>query len=288
MFASALILFREGLEGALVVAIVLAYLRTIGRRDGYRPVWLGTAAGIAVSLVGGVILFVTVGDLEGNAGLVADASIGFSAAAVLTWMVFWMRRQARNIRGELHAKVDAALGAGSVLAMVGVVFFAVVREGLESALFFLALGGEDIAGGPVTAVLGGTLGLAAAVGIGFVFYRGARRLDLRPFFKVSGGAILVFAAGLLATAIGALQGLGLPSAWAPVFDVRSVKILGDEAFLGGALNGLMGWNPAPSLEMILAWIGYLVVVGSLYLQGLGPAPAGRPRSAGAHAGAGGT
>lgn len=284
MVASALILFREGLEGALVVAIVLAYLRTIGRRDGFRAVWLGTAAGVAVSLVAAIILFVTVGDLEGTAGLVADASIGFSAAAVLTWMVFWMRRQARNIRAELHAKVDAALGTGSVMAMVGVVFFAVVREGIESALFFLALGGEDTAGGFVAAVVGGTLGLAAAVVVGFAFYAGGRRLDIRKFFTVSGGAILVFAAGLLTTALGALQSLGLGSVWAPVFNLESIKVLGDEAFLGGTLNGLMGWNPAPSLEMVLIWLLYLVVVGGFYLRGLRPLPAGQPVSSPATAG----
>lgn len=270
MFGSALILFREGLEGALVVAIVLGYLRTLDRRDRYGAVWLGVGAGVAVSLMAGTILFVTVGDLEGDAGLVADALIGFSAAAVLTWMVFWMGRQARSIRSELHSKVDAALQAGSVAAMVSVVFFAVVREGLESALFFLAATGERSA---AQSFFGGALGLTAAVIIGYAFYRGTRRLDVRQFFTVSGGLVLVFAAGLLATAVGALQGLGLPSAWAPVFSLESVKALGDEAFLGGALNGLVGWNPEPSLEMILIWVFYLVVVGGAYLRVLRPVSA---------------
>lgn len=268
MFGSALILFREGLEGSLVVGIVLAYLRSLGRRDRFGPVWMGTAAGIGVSLVAGVMVFVVVGELEGDAEFVVEALIGLSAAAVLTWMVFWMRRQARAIKGELQSKVDAALSEGSVRAMVGVVFFAVVREGLEAALFFLAVGGDERQGGALGALAGGALGLALAVGVGYGFYRGARFLDIRRFFAVSGVLILVFAAGLLASAVGALQELGLPSAWSPVFDLGSVKALGDEALLGGILNGLTGWDPAPSIEMIVVWALYLVTVGRFYLRGV--------------------
>lgn len=275
MLGAALILFREGLEGALIVAIVLGYLRKLGRRDAMRPVWLGVAAAVALSLVVGVVLFRTIGELEGRAEAVSEALIGLLAAGVLTWMIFWMRREARAIKGALEARVDAALATGSVAAMVGVVFFGVAREGLETSLFFLAAadGEGSSAGGPGAAVIGGVLGLLAAALLGYVFYRGSRWLNLRQVFTVSGGLILVFAAGLLANAVAALQELGLSSAWSPVWDLSGVTALGDEAFLGGVLNGIFGWSPTPSVEMIAVWLVYLVVIGAIYLRGISALPA---------------
>lgn len=274
MFGSALILFREGLEGALIVAIVLSYLRRLGRRDAMRPVWFGVAAAAALSLVAGAVLFATVGELEGSAEAFSEAVIGFLAAAVLTWMIFWMRREARAIKGQFELKVDLALTVGSTTAMVGVVFFGVAREGLETSLFFLAAAGgegaEEVGTSAGAAIVGGLLGLAVAVALGYAFYRGSRWLDLRQVFTVSGGLILIFAAGLLTSAVAALQELGLGSVWSPVYDVSGVESLGDEAFVGGVLNGLIGWSPAPSVEMIMVWLAYLAIVGSIYLRGLAP------------------
>ena len=275
MTGSALILLREGLEGALIVAIVLAYLRKLGRRDRFAPIWLGTGVAAAIAVGIGVVLFLTVGRLEGDAHKVVFAAIMASAAGVLTWMVFWMRQQARLIKGELEAKVDTALVAGSVLALAAVVFFGVLREGIETVLFFLAAAGQS---STVNSLVGGSLGLVAALTLGYAFYRGASWLNLRQFFMVSGALVLVFAAGLLARATAEVQLLGaLPTFWYPVFDLSSVSFLATDNFAGQMLRGLFGWDPAPSIEELGVWVTYVAVIGTLYFRGL-PRPQLRRRA----------
>lgn len=274
MTGSALILLREGLEGALIVAIVLAYLRKLGRRDRFGAIWLGTAAATAIAVGVGVALFLTVGELQGDARKVVFAAIMASAAAVLTWMVFWMRRQARLIKGELEAKVDTALVAGSVVALAAVVFFGVLREGIETVLFFLAAAGQS---STVDSLVGGSLGLVAALALGYAFYTGASWLNLRQFFMVSGALVLIFAAGLLSRALAEVQILGaIPTFWYPVFDLSSVSFLATDNFAGQLLRGLFGWNPAPSIEEIGVWALYVTVVGTVYFRGL-PRPQLRRR-----------
>jgi high-affinity iron transporter len=243
---SALILLREGLEGALIVAIVLAYLRKLGRRDRFAAIWLGTGAAVAISVGIGVALFLTVGELQGDARKVVFAAIMASAAVVLTWMVFWMRKQARLIKGELEAKVDTALVAGSVVALAAVVFFGVLREGIETVLFFLAAAGQSS--------------------------------TVDSLFMVSGALVLLFAAGLLSRALAEVQILGaIPTFWYPVFDLSSVSFLATDNFAGQMLRGLFGWNPIPSIEEMAVWAAYVTVVGTLYFHGL-PRPQLRRRA----------
>ena len=266
MTGSALILLREGLEGALIVAIVLAYLRKLGRRDRFAAIWLGTGVATAIAVGVGVALFLTVGELEGDARKIVFAAIMASAAAVLTWMVFWMRRQARLIKGELEAKVDTALVAGSMMALAAVVFFGVLREGIETVLFFLAAAGQS---STVDSLVGGSLGLIAALALGFAFYRGSSWLNLRQFFMVSGALVLLFAAGLLSRALAEVQVLGtIPTFWYPVFDLSSVSFLATDNFAGQMLRGLFGWNPTPSIEELGVWAAYVTVIGTLYFRGL--------------------
>lgn len=264
MGSAALILLREGLEGALIVAIVLGYLRQLGRREHFPAVWLGAGAAAAISLVASVILFATIGDLEGDARSLAFALIMVAAAGVLTWMIFWMRRQARAIKGDLQSRVDSALVAGSVVAMAAVVFFGVLREGLETSFFFLAVSEES---SPAESAVGGAIGLTAAIALAYLVYRGARWLNLRQFFTVSGAFILLLAGGLLARSLAELQVLGaIPTFWYPVFDASSVPFLGSDGFVGGLLRGLLGWDPAPSIEEIGIWVAYIVVVGTFYFR----------------------
>jgi high-affinity iron transporter len=272
LVGSALILLREGLEGALIVAIVLAYLRKLGRRDRFGAIWLGTACAVAISAAVGVGLFWTVGELEGDARKLTFAAIMGTAACVLTWMIFWMRRQARAIKGELETRVDKALIAGgSLLALAAVVFFGVLREGIETALFFLAAAGQT---STLNALVGGSLGLVTALGLAYAFYRGASWLNLRQFFMVSGAIVLLFAAGLLSRSLTELQIVGtIPTFWHPVFDLTSAGALGADHFLGQLLRGLFGWDPAPSIEQIGVWVVYIGVVGTLYFRGITrPAP----------------
>ncbi len=258
------------------MAIVLAYLRKLDRRDRFPAIWLGTAGAVAISVALGVVLFVTVGELQGDARKLTFALIMLAASGVLTWMIFWMRKQARAIKGELQEKADSALVVGSVVALAAVVFFGVLREGIETALFFLAAAGQT---STLNSLVGGSLGLAAALVLAYAFYRGASWLNLRQFFMVSGAIVLLFAAGLLYRSLTELQLVGaIPTFWHPVFDLTSAGALSTDHFVGQLLRGLFGWDPAPSIEQLTIWLAYMVVVGTLYFRGVArPAPLRRLR-----------
>jgi high-affinity iron transporter len=266
MVGSALILLREGLEGALIIAIVLAYLNKLGRRDRFPAIWAGAGAALGIALGLGIALFATIGELTGDARKVTFSVIMLTAAGVLTWMIFWMRKQARAVKGELQHKVDRALVAGSAGALAGVVFVGVLREGIETVLFYLAAAGQT---STVNSLVGGTLGLLGAVVLAWAFYKGASWLDLRQFFAISGAIVLLFAAGLLSRGLSELQVLGaIPTFWFPVFDVTWIGPLAPGSFLHDLLRGLFGWDPAPSIEELVAWLAYVAVIGVLYFRGL--------------------
>ena len=263
--SSMLIMLREGFEAALVVSIVLVYLRRIDRPDLRRSVWLGVAAAVGASVVVGLVVRATIGDLEGATRLRAFAAVSAVALVVLTWMVFWMRRQARQVRGELEAKIDAALRSertGRAVALVAMA--AVVREGIESALFLLALSDRD---GAAELATGALLGLSAAVALAALIYWGGRRIPMRVFFAATGAVLVVFAAGLTAHTIQLLQATGdLPSSnLNGVYDLRSQAWLTERTQSGRFLAALVGWDPRPSIEQLVAWLGYAVPVLVLYL-----------------------
>lgn len=260
-----LIMLREGLEAALIVAIVLAYLRRLDRKGDFGSVWMGTGAAVAISLIAGGIIFAVLGELEGRAEEITEGIVAFSAVGVLTWMIFWMGRQARFIKGELHAKVDAAVATGSTFALAGIAFVAVLREGLESALFLLGTSvGSDSNAAQLT---GGLLGVAAAAGIGYLVYSGSRRVNLRVFFRVTGILIILFAAGLMAKGVHEFQEAGIVgSVNEHVWDASSVSALDPDASQTGEfLKGLFGWSPDPSLEMLAVYFLFLIPIGATFL-----------------------
>lgn len=265
MVPALLIMIREGFEAALVVAIVFAYLRRIGRLDLARPAWLGVAAATAISLVVGIVVRLTLGNLTGAPRLRAFAAVSFAAVIVLTWMIFWMRRQSRAIKGELEHRVDHALGTDNPQrAVMLVTFMAVIREGIEAALFLLAASTSS-GGGQV--LVGGLLGLAIAVVLGIAVYVGGRRLPMRAFFRVTGMVIVVFAAGLMARTVLFLQGAGdLGTAYDSVYDLTGVSWLTQQTEFGKMLSALFGWDPRPSIEQVVAWAGYFFPVTWLYLR----------------------
>jgi high-affinity iron transporter len=264
MGESFLIALREGFEAALVVSIVLAFVRRSDQPERSRYVWMGTIAALVVATVAGLILHVTVDGLEGVARARTFAAICLVAAALLTWMIFWMRRHARDLKGELEGKASQALG-GSGLALAGVAFVAVAREGLETALFLISTttssGGSEV-------VAGTLLGLAVATGLGVMIYHGSRRIDMRRFFLVTGVLIILFAAGLLARAVLFLQSTGDLGSWNlnGVYDVRSVALLTQESQVGRFLAGVFGWDPRPSIEQVVVYLAYAVPVLVLYLR----------------------
>src|SRR5947209_5202894 len=192
---SFVIVLREGFEATLMVGLILGVLNKSGQRQHVRAVWIGVGAGLVTSIVAGAILFAAVGELHGRAEQLYEGTAMLIAAALVTWMVFWMRKQARTLGGHLRSQVSTALIAGGGFALAFVAFVGVTREGLESALFLFASVGDS---GVAETVVAGTLGFAAAVILGVLFYKGSIRMDLRRFFMVTGVLVIGFAAYLLA------------------------------------------------------------------------------------------
>lgn len=193
------IVLREGFEAALVLGLVFAYLDRTGQRDAHgRTVWLGAAAAVGVSVLVGALLFLTVGELDGRAEQLYEGTAMLVAAGMLTWMLFWMKAQSSTIGGQLRSQVGQAVAAGGGIALGLVAFVACAREGLESALFLFVSVGEN---GALVTIVGGALGLAAAVGLGVGFYRGSLKLDLQKFFLVTGLLVIAFAAYLLVSGL---------------------------------------------------------------------------------------
>ena len=275
MGTSLLIMVREGFEAALVVAIVFAYLRRIGRLDLGRAVWQGVVIAAAISVVVGVVVHVTIGNLEGAARLRSFAAISLLALSVLTWMVFWMRRQSRAIKGDLEARVDAAIASTSVQrAVTAVALLAVLREGIEAALFLIAAATEE-AGWDV--LVGALIGLAIASALAALVYAGGRSLPLKAFFRVTGVVLIVFAAGLVSRTVLYLQIAGdLGSAnLNGVYDLTGHGWLTQSTETGRFLAAMFGWDPRPSVEQVVAYLAYLVPVLVLFLREPRSAPAAR-------------
>jgi high-affinity iron transporter len=193
---SFVIVLREGFEATLMVGLILGILDKTGQRQQHaRMVWIGVAAAVVTSIVIGAILFAAVGELHGRAEALYEGTGMLIAACVVTWMVFWMRKQARTLGGHLRSQVSTALVAGGGFALASVAFVGVAREGLESALFMFASVGDS---GVAETVIAGSLGAVAAAVLGVLFYKGTIRMDLRRFFIVTGVLVIGFAAYLIA------------------------------------------------------------------------------------------
>jgi high-affinity iron transporter len=261
---AALVTTREGLEASLIVGVVLAYLAKTENRGYFRLIWLGTAAAVAASIATGAALFFSVGELEGRAEQIFEGFAMLSAVAVLTWMIFWMRKQAANIKRELEAKLASAIAAGSAVGLASVVFFAVLREGWETALFLFAVGESST---PLATGIGAVVGLAVSISLGIALYMGSRRLNLRQFFTATGILLIIFAAGLLAHATHEFQEAGLlPETVEHLWNTNA--IVGEESQLGRFLTALFGYNGDPSALEVGVWIAYLAAALGFFLRPL--------------------
>lgn len=262
MTAAFFITLREGLEAALIVGIIGAYLVKLDRRDALRTVWVGVGAAITLSIAVGVAVVVTVGRLP---VLVQDGIEGIAAVLaviVLTWMLFWMRRQGRAIKGELEHGIDAALAGGSLIALAGLAFVSVAREGLETVLFLFAIGSSS---GPVVPTLfAGLAGLAAAAGIGYALFAVGIRIDLRRFFNITGIVLIFVSAGLVAFAIHEFGEAGLITNTGTAFDLGSV--LPESSLLGAVLAGLFGYRSTPTPLEVAGYLLYLIPVLVIFLR----------------------
>ena len=265
---------REGVEAALIVSIILAYLAKTGNRQHFAKIWIGTLSAIALSLILGVVIFFTVGELEAPYEQLFEAGAMLLAASVLTWMLFWMRRQARSVRGELQAAVDRVLSTGSGWGLALLAFMAIIREGIETALFItgqvFAASTEEA--GELSIIVGAVLGLLTAAVLGWLIYVGARRINYGTFFRVTGIVLVFIAAGLVANAMHELIEIGVITfGTQPLFDLTG--ILPDEGGLGQILHALFGYRSAPELITVVAYLAYLIPVLIFYLR---PVPAAKP------------
>ncbi len=246
---------REGVEAALIVGIIAAFLKQEGRRDALRHVWAGVAIAVAICVALGVGLDLLNQQLPQRQQEMLETVIGLAAVAIVTFMIVWMRKHARMIKSELHESAGSALRSGSAWALIGMAFFAVLREGVETAVFLLAVfqGATD----PLAAGLGALLGIALAVVIGVGIYHGGTRLNLARFFKLTSVVLVFVAAGLLASAahtaweagwLTTLQGQAVDLSWLVVPGTWSSSLL----------TGMLGLQSVMTEAEVIAYLAYLI------------------------------
>jgi high-affinity iron transporter len=271
-----LIGLREGLEATLVVSILVAYLVKSGRRDGLAAVWTGVALAVAVSLGFGALLSFSSAQMSFEAQEAFGGILSIIAVGFVTWMIFWMRRAARSLRAELHGKLDAALAIGS-LALALTAAIAVGREGLETSLFLWTA--VQATGQTTEPLIGASLGILCAVGLGWLLYRRAVTLNLARFFTWTGGALVVVAAGVLSYGVHDLQEAGwLPGLHNLAFDVS--KAVPPDSWYGTLLKGIFNFSAASTWLEVVVWLAYVVPVMTLFLvpsRTPAPAPASAPQ-----------
>lgn len=270
-FSSGLVTgLREGVEAALIVAIILAYVVRTGNGQQASKIWLGTGTAIALSALVGLLLFVTVGEMPAPYEQIFEGATLLAAAVVVTWMLFWMRRQARSVRGDLQAAVDRVLTSGGAWGLAALAFTAIIREGIETSLFLVGQATSPAASAG-SVILGAVAGLAIAAVLGYGFYRGTRRINLARFFRWTGVALVFIAAGLLANAVHEFVEIGIVGIGTqPAFDIS--RVLPDNAGVGQFLHALLGYSAAPEVSRLIVHVGYLVVVLALFLRPAKPLP----------------
>jgi high-affinity iron transporter len=273
---------REGVEAALIVSIIMAYLAKTGNQRHFGRIWLGAGVAVALSVAIGLVLFNTIGGMEEPAEQIFEGFAMLLAAAVVTWMLFWMRRTSANIKGELQAGVDRALINGGILGLSVLAFMAVIREGIETALFLMGQATAAGAGASSTLV-GAIVGLALAVAIGYGLYRGARVLNLRTFFLWTGVALVFIAAGLLAHAVHEFVEIGwITIGTSTAFDISAIlpheAADGGLGIVGSVLRAMFGYTSTPEWITLAVWLVYVSVVLYLYTRPIrrSEAPAASP------------
>jgi high-affinity iron transporter len=261
MVASFLITLREGVEAALIVGIVLGVLRRLGYSDRARAVWAGVAAAVATSVAAAFALQAVGVAFEGRGEEIFEGVAMLVAAVVLTWMIFWMRRQGRDIEAELAHDVRRATASNNAWALFSLAFVAVVREGIETVLFLTA---AAFSATPAETLVGGLVGLVVAIALGWAIFVAGKRLDVRVFFRATSILLLLFAAGLTAHAVHELQEAAiLPTVVEHLWDIN--PILDEGSVAGRFLTAVLGYNGNPSLLEVVAYLVYLIVIGAASL-----------------------
>jgi len=265
MLPSFIITFREALEAALIIGIIAAYIAKLGRKDLNRYLFAGVLAALIASAGVAIIFKAVYGGLVGTAEQLFEGAAALTAAAVLTYMIFWMAENSKKIKGELQEKVDISISKGEMLGIAVLSFIAVFREGVETVLFLGTLAITS----PVDTIAGFALGVIVVVLLSAVMFRGIFRLDMGKFFKYTSILLILFSAGMVAMGVHELNEAGIiPPVVEHVWDVNppvntdgSYPLLHENGAVGGILKSLIGYNGNPSLTELIAYFGYWLIIG---------------------------
>lgn len=271
IFPSFLITFREALEAALIVTIMITYLRKIGKEDLNKYTYLGTGAALAMSLVAGIVLQVFYGGLGKVASELFEGVASLSAVVVLTSMIFWMTKHSKEIKGEMETKISQAVTKNELYGITALAFVAVAREGLETVLFLSATFVQDSAG----TLLGAALGILVVLGLSYALMKGTVDLEIGKFFKVTSIMLLIFGAGLAGYGVhelieaGEHSGMDFGFFGEKPYDINpalnpdgSYPALHEKGIIGSILKALVGYDGNPEWLRIIVYLGYWLVIGT--------------------------
>ena len=256
MAVSFLLSLREGLEAALIIGILFGALHKMMRPELRPAVWRGAGAAGVLSLLAAFTLYWIGAEFEGRAEAIFEGSAMLIAAGLLTWMIFWMQRQAGGLKSELEADVHRAAFRGGERALFLLAFLAIGREGFELALFLTA---SSFTSDALQTLSGAAAGLTLAAFLGYLLFTTSRRLSLRRFFQVSNIVLILFAAGLAAHGVHEFNETGLiPPIVEHVWDIN--PLLDEKAPIGQFLAALFGYNGNPSLTELITYVSYFLIV----------------------------
>jgi len=262
VLANYLIGLREGLEMALIVTILIAYVVKVGRTDVLSKLWIGVGIALVVPLGIGALLTWGPYGMSFQAQEIVGGGLSVVAVGFVTWMIFWMGKTARSMKSVLHERLDSVL-VGAGWGVVLLAMLSVGREGIETALFVWAT--VDSAGGGWEPFVGAVLGLATAAVLGFLLYRGMVRINLGTFFAWTGAFLILVAGGVLAYGIGDLQEAGvIPGAGIHAYDISAA--IPASSWYGTVLAGVINFNPSPTWLQVAGWVAYIVVVSVFYVR----------------------
>lgn len=260
MFAGILITIREGLEAFLVVGILLGYLTKLKQQQYFKYVWAGSLVGILASTLIAYAFQILKIELKGVAAEVFEVSVAVIAIAVLSYMIVWMQKQSKDIKGNLQSKVNNALSKKQVWGIAVLAFVTVIREGIETALFLTAVTGDGL-------LIGAVIGLILAAVMAVLLFKSTVKLELKKFFLVTGLLLIFVAAGLVSHSVHALGELGIvPQIVEHVWNFEWV--ISNASLLGRLLHAFIGYESSPSLMQAIAYSGYLLVIGKIFVNNL--------------------